>query len=30
MTYSTNMKCADAINNLKTSAQFIIRGNIDN
>ena len=30
MTYSTNMKCSDAINNLKTSAQFIIRGNIDN
>ena len=29
MTYSTNMKCADAINNLKTSAQFIITGNID-
>ena len=29
MTYSTNMKCGDAINNLKPSAQFIITGNID-
>ena len=26
MTYSTNMKCGDAINNLKQSAQFIITG----
>ena len=30
MTYSTNMKCGDAINNLKPSAQFIITNNIDN
>ena len=29
MIYSTNMKCGDAINNLKPSAQFIITGNID-
>ena len=29
MIYSTNMKCGDAINNLKPSAQFIIKGNID-
>ena len=29
MTYSTGMKCGDAINKIKSSAQFIIKGNID-
>ena len=29
MTYSTGMKCGDAINKIKSSAQFIIRGNVD-
>ena len=29
MTYSTGMKCGDAMNKIKPSAQFIIKGNID-
>tara|TARA_R100001079_G_scaffold109893_1_gene83851 strand:- start:6 stop:224 length:219 start_codon:yes stop_codon:yes gene_type:complete len=29
MTYSTGMKCGDAMNKIKPSAQFIIRGNVD-
>lgn len=29
MIYSTGMKCADAMNKIKATAQFIIRGNID-
>mgnify|MGYP003112376170 CR=1 FL=1 len=29
MIYSTGMKCADAINKIKSSAQFVIRGNVN-
>ena len=29
MTYSSSMKCGDAMNKIKSSAQFIIRGNVD-
>ena len=29
MTYSTGMKCGDAMNKIKPSAQFIIKGDID-
>ena len=29
MIYSTGMKCADAMNKIKATAQFIIRGNVD-
>ena len=27
--YTTGMKCGDAMNQIKSSAQFIIKGNID-
>ena len=30
MIYSTGMKCGDAIKILKSTAQFIIEGNVDN
>ena len=29
MIYNTGMKCADAMNKIKATAQFIIRGNVD-
>ena len=29
MIYTTGMKCGNAINILKPSAQFVIRGNVD-
>ena len=29
MTYSSSMKCGDAMNKIKPSAQFVIRGNVD-
>ena len=29
MIYTTGMKCGNAINKLKPSAQFVIRGNVD-
>ena len=29
MTYSSSMKCGDAMNKIKPSAQFIIKGDID-